>query len=301
MTNTLQTSLGRLTLENPITVASGTFSYLYNDFYDINQLGAIITKTITPEPKEGNPPPRLYETKAGLLNSIGLQNPGLEAFITEELPHYESLKNPLIVSISASTISEFEMMIRKLEDCNRINGYEINVSCPNVENEGLAFGTDAQIVYKLTYSLSKLTQKELMIKLSPNVTDICTIARSVQDGGASSLSLINTVFGMAIDYRTGRSFIKKGVAGYSGVAIKPIAVACVYRVAQCIKIPILAMGGVSGFEDVIEFIYAGASAVAVGTGQFAQPTLPVDIIKDLEWYFTEKKMCLEDIKGKVMF
>jgi len=298
--NDMETKLGRLTLQNPIAVASGTFSYLYNDFYDIGQLGAMITKTITPEPKAGNPAPRLYETKAGLLNSIGLQNPGLVSFIRDELPHYESFTNPLLVSISAGTISEFEMMIRKLETYPRINGYEINVSCPNVENEGLAFGTDAQIVYQLTSALSKLTQKELMIKLSPNVTDISAIARSAQDGGATSLSLINTVFGMAIDYRTGRSFIKKGIAGYSGVGIKPIAVACVYKVAQCVQIPILAMGGVYSFTDVVEFIYAGASVVAVGTGQFSQPTLPIDIIRDLERFFIEKKISIADIKGKVV-
>jgi len=297
----LQTKLGRLTLQNPITVASGTFSYEYNQLYSVSKLGAIITKTITPEPKIGNPPPRLYETRAGLLNSIGLQNPGLETFLTKDIKEYENFSNPLIVSISASKVSEFAKMIERLETCPRIDGYEVNVSCPNVENEGLAFGTDPTVVYELTALLAKITQKELIIKLSPNVTDITAIAKTAEEGGATCLSLINTLHGMAIDYKTGQSFIKKGIAGYSGVAVKPIALAYVYKVSQAVKLPIIGMGGVNCFEDVIEFIYAGASAVAVGTGQFSQPMLPLQIIEKLGQYFEENNINVEDIRGKVRF
>jgi len=300
----LQTKLGKIPLANPIIVASGTFSYRYNEIFDnynVEQLGAIVTKTITPLARVGNPPPRLYETKAGLLNSIGLQNPGIESYIQKQLPKYENFSNPLIVSISASKISEFAEMIERLETCPRINGYEVNVSCPNVENEGLAFGTDPAVVYELTALLAKTTPKELIIKLSPNVTDIAVIAKAAEDGGATCVSLINTLQGMAIDYKTGQSFIKRGIAGYSGVAVKPVALACVYKVFQAVKLPIIGMGGVSCFEDVIEFIYAGASAVAVGTGQFAQPTLPLQIIDDLDAFLRQKKVSVSDLIGKVKF
>ena len=177
MNNLLTTKLGKLTLNNPITVASGTFSYLYRDFYDMNKLGAIVTKTITPEQKIGNPVPRIYATKHGFLNSIGLQNPGIDTFLKEDIFEYKDLTCPRIISFSASRIVDFITMIEKLEDCDLIEGYEVNVSCPNVENEGMAFGTDASIVYDLTSKLSKKTNRELMIKLSPNVTDITKIAK----------------------------------------------------------------------------------------------------------------------------
>ena len=294
-------NLGKLTLKNPIVVASGTFSYEYNQFYDINQLGAIITKTITFEPKLGNQPHRLYETKYGLLNSIGLQNPGIEKFLKKDISEYGNLSTVKIISFSGSSISEFENMIEKLEECDIIDGYEVNISCPNVENEGIAFGTDPKVVYELTKKLAKKTQKELMIKLSPNVTDIAEIAKAAEDGGATSLSLINTLLGMAIDYKTGKSFIKKGIAGYSGPAIKPIALGCVYRVHNAVRIPILAMGGVSSFEDILEFIYAGASAVAVGTAVFPEPKLPIKIINDLTEYCDNNSINFSKIKGKVTF
>jgi len=221
--NRLESRLGKLTFKNPITVASGTFGYEYSQLYDISQLGAIVTKTITPEPKQGNPVPRLYETECGLLNSIGLQNPGVDTFIRSNVKEYDAIDTPLIVSFSAGTIDEFCEMLVKLETVDRISGYEVNVSCPNVENEGLAFGVDAKIVNNLTSRLSKLTQKELIIKLSPNVTDIVSIAKAAEEGGASSVALINTLLGMAIDWKSGQSMIKRGIAGYSGPAIKPVA------------------------------------------------------------------------------
>ncbi len=305
--NLLRTQLGKIDLLNPITVASGTFSYDYNDLYDINQLGAIITKTITPERKSGNPVPRLVETQSGLLNSIGLQNPGIDDFLKNEILRYKDIKCPLIISFSASTIAEFEMSLQKLEAYNQdpdsvfISGYEVNVSCPNVENEGLAFGVDARVVYDLTSKLSNLTDKELIIKLSPNVTDIAEIAKAAEDGGATSLSLINTLLGMSIDWKTGRSNIKRGIAGYSGPAIKPVALACVYKVANKVSIPLLAMGGISSYEDVIEFIYAGASVVAIGTAQFPDPELPIKIIDKLNNYCSSNHIKLLDLKKKIFF
>lgn len=297
--NRLASRLGVLSFNNPITVASGTFSNEFNKLYDINKLGAIVTKTITPEPKKGNPTPRLFETENGLINSIGLQNPGVEAFLNSSINDYKEFTSPLIVSFSAGTVQEFCLMIEKLESSDLIKGYEVNVSCPNVENEGLAFGVNAKVVQELTSKLAKLTKKELIIKLSPNVTDIVTIAKAAHDGGATSIALINTMLGMAIDPETGKSRIKKGIAGYSGQAIKPIALQMVYKVAKAVNIPILAMGGIYNYLDCLEFFYAGASMVAIGTGQFSQPDLPLQILNDLETHFTKKNMQLSDIIGKV--
>jgi dihydroorotate dehydrogenase (NAD+) catalytic subunit len=297
--NKLESRLGKLTFKNPITVASGTFGYEYSQLYDISQLGAIVTKTITPEPKQGNPVPRLYETECGLLNSIGLQNPGVDTFIRSNVKEYDAIDTPLIVSFSAGTIDEFCEMLVKLETVDRISGYEVNVSCPNVENEGLAFGVDAKIVNNLTSRLSKLTQKELIIKLSPNVTDIVSIAKAAEEGGASSVALINTLLGMAIDWKSGQSMIKRGIAGYSGPAIKPVALQMVYRVAKAIKIPLLAMGGIQDYKDCLEFLYAGASMLAIGTAQFSQADLPLQIINDLNAHFEENNQTIDSIKGKV--
>ncbi|MDX9976645.1 MAG: dihydroorotate dehydrogenase [Candidatus Cloacimonadales bacterium] len=297
--NRLATKLGKINFNNPITVASGTFGLECANFYNINKLGAIVTKTITPEEKIGNPTPRIYETECGLLNSIGLQNPGIDEFLKYHVKEYKNFSAPLLVSFSASTIDEFAEMLIKLEKIDFIKGYEVNVSCPNVENEGLAFGIDAKIVYELTKRLSKLTEKELIIKLSPNVTDIVSIAKAAEEGGASSVALINTLLGMAIDWKTGKSMIKRGVAGYSGTAVKPVALQMVYKVYQALSIPILAMGGIQNYKDCLEFIYAGASMLSIGTAQFCDPCLPIKIINDLHNHFTQNNINISDIKGKV--
>jgi dihydroorotate dehydrogenase (NAD+) catalytic subunit len=298
--NRLQTKLGKLVLHNPVTVASGTFGQEYADFFDLNRLGAYVTKTITKHPKQGNPPPRLYETECGLLNSIGLQNPGVEVFLKEHLPDLITvLKIPIIVSFSGGTIDEFTSMLTLMEKAGGISGYEVNISCPNVEKEGIAFGVDALIVYELVSRLRVLTDKELIIKLTPNVTDITSIAMAAEEGGADSLALINTVSGMAIDPLTGKSRIRMGVCGYSGPGIKPIALANVYKVAQRVKLPILAMGGICNWQDSLEFFYAGASAIAIGTYNFVQPTAALDIINGLEEHFEQNNLFLHDIIGKV--
>lgn len=299
--NRLRTSLGKLKLQNPLTVASGTYGTEYGSFYDLNILSAYVSKTITALPKQGNPPPRLYETEAGLLNSIGLQNSGVDIFVTESLPQLRSiLKIPLIISFSGSTTGEFVEILQKLEKEEGISAYEINVSCPNVENEGIAFGMDAEVVYQLTKRLAELTERELIIKLSPNVSDIASIAIAAEEGGADSIALINTLYGMAIDWKTGKSRIKKGICGYSGIAIKPVALALTYKVAQKVKIPILAMGGIYTWQDALEFLYAGASAIALGTGNFINPNAAPDMLNGLNDYFNEQQLMLSDIIGKVM-
>ncbi len=300
--NRLQTRLGKLELQNPVTVASGTFGLEYGEFFDLNRLGAYVTKTITLKPKIGNPPPRLYETEAGLLNSIGLQNPGVEEFIKLNLPELkEVLSIPIIVSFSGGTIEEFTTILSKLERTDGIAGYEVNISCPNVEKEGIAFGVDALVVYELIRRLRSFTNKELIVKLTPNVTDIVSIANAAEEGGADSMALINTVQGMAIDPLSGKSRVKMGVCGYSGPAIKPIALANVFKVAQRVKLPILAMGGICTWQDAMEFFYAGASAIAVGTYNFVNPKACVDLIDGLDNYLSEKGATLQDIIGKVSF
>ncbi len=295
----LKTKLNKLEFRNPITTASGTFGQEMSDYVDFNKLGAIVTKTITKERKAGNPSPRLYETEWGLLNSIGLQNPGVEKFITETIPYYDKYDTPLIVSFSGSTQEEFVQVLSRLESVKSIAGYEVNVSCPNVENEGIAFGVDAKVVKDLTAKLRKLTDKELIIKLTPNVTNILEIAQAAKEGGADSLALINTLLGMAIDPMTGKSRIKRRLCGYSGSAIKPVALANVYRVAQAVDIPILAMGGAETYLDVLEFIYAGASLVAIGTANFYNPSITENIVNDLSKHFAKYNLSLDKIKGKL--
>ncbi|HNZ88602.1 MAG: dihydroorotate dehydrogenase [Candidatus Cloacimonadota bacterium] len=298
--NPLQTSLGRLKVNSPVTVASGTFALENLDFIAQEHLGAYVCKTITRYPKKGNPPPRLYETEAGLLNSIGLQNPGLDKFIAEDLPVLrETLTVPLIVSFSGSSLTEFTQMLECLEKQEGISGYEVNVSCPNVENEGIAFGIDPDVVNKLCALLSPLTEREFIVKLSPNVTDIAVIAKAAEEGGATAISLINTIWGMAIDYCNGKSRIKKGIGGYSGIGIKPLALALTYRAAQAVKIPVIAMGGIYNWQDALEFFWAGASMIALGTANFIDPLAVDKVYEGLSSFCLEKQLNLKDIVGKV--
>ena len=306
--NLIKAHLGRLELESPVTVASGTFGSEYFELRSDSDtallpqsaLGAYVSKTITPQPKAGNPHPRLWETECGLLNSIGLQNPGLQGFLNEELPRLrELLEIPLIVSFSASSIDEFCQMLEALETSDGIDGYEVNVSCPNVAREGIAFGADPDVVYELTSRLARITHRELMIKLSPNVSDIALIAQAAEGGGATSLALINTLWGMAIDWRTGASRLPRKLCGYSGKGIKPVALALTYKAAQAVKIPILAMGGISCWRDALEFIYAGASAIAVGTANFSDPGAPAQITHGLRDFCAVRGICLSEIVGSV--
>ncbi|MGC9337573.1 MAG: dihydroorotate dehydrogenase [Candidatus Cloacimonadia bacterium] len=295
----MEITIGQMRWKNPVTVASGTFGLEYQELINLSQLGAIVTKTITPEPKLGNEPPRIAETEAGLLNSIGLENPGVKGFIEEELPGYRLIDTNLIVSLSASTVNEFKVLVTELDRFEGIDGYEINISCPNVEKEGIAFGTDKNVVFNLVRTLRNSTQRTLIIKLSPNVTSIGEIALAAEDGGADALALINTVYGMAIDVKTKKSKMKSGIAGYSGIGIKPIALQCVYRVAQIVHIPIIGMGGIRNTNDALEFILAGATAVAVGTYNFVNPLTTIKIINELEMYLHKNSISYADLIGSL--
>jgi len=298
--NDISTCLGKITLKSPILNASGTFGTEYFNFFEQEVQGAYVTKTITLKPKEGNPSPRLYETEAGLLNAIGLQNPGLKSFLNDDLFELrDCLRIPLIVSFSGATEDEFIRVMEGLELHSGIYGYEINISCPNVEREGIAFGTEPDVVFKLVEKLAKLTERELIVKLSPNVTDIGLIAQASEAGGATSISLINTLYGMAIDWETGKSRLSIPVCGYSGMGIKPVALALTYQTTRAVKIPVIAMGGIHSWQDALEFFYAGASAIAIGTANFSNPLTIPEVYQGLLNFLTQRNLNLKDIIGKV--
>jgi len=297
--NNCEITFGKMKWKNPITVASGTFGLEYAELFDLSKLGAITTKTITPEPKTGNEPQRIVETEAGLLNSIGLQNPGVEEFIKTDLDEYRKIDTNLIVSVSASSVNEFEKLVKRLDTQPGIDAYEINISCPNVENEGIAFGTDPEIVFDLTKKLREATDKTLIIKLSPNVTSITDIARRAENAGADGLALINTLYGMAVDVETGKPKLHNIIGGYSGPAIKPIALQNVYKVAQAVKIPILAMGGISSINDALEFIIAGATAVAIGTYNFVNPLGTIEVIEGIQEYCSNNNIEYKKLIGSI--
>lgn len=283
---TLMVNLGGMWLKNPITVASGTFGYgkEYEDYVDLSSLGAIIVKGTTLEPRAGNPPPRIVETPAGMLNAIGLENPGVEVFIREHLPYLVSKKAAVIVNIAGNTVEEYAELARRLSGHAGILGLEVNVSCPNVKKGGLQFGTDPLMIKQVIRAVKDNTDLPVMAKLSPNVTDIVAMAKGAQEGGADCLSLINTVLGMVIDVDNRRPALANIFGGLSGPAIRPIAVRMVYQVASVVDLPIMGMGGIITYRDVLEFMMAGATAVSVGTANFVNPHVTAEILKDLEAY-----------------
>ncbi len=277
---------------NPLFTASGTFGYGNDipEFVDVNKIGAIITKSITYEPRIGNPPPRIVETSSGLLNSIGLANVGVKRFIKEIIPFYEEIGTNIIVNIAGSTIAEYIKVLKQIEAISTdIVGYEINISCPNVEYGGMEIGVDEELSNKLISELRKYTEKLIIAKLTPNVTDIRKIAQAVEAAGADAISAINTIVGMGIDIQTGKSKIHRTYAGLSGPAIKPIALAMVHKISKVVSIPIIGIGGIVNFEDVIEYFLAGATAVQIGTANFRSPNAVVEIQENLLKYLAEKK------------
>jgi dihydroorotate dehydrogenase (NAD+) catalytic subunit len=280
----LSVQIGTLRLKNPVLTASGTFGYgtEYRDLMDVNQLGAFITKTVTLEPRDGNPMPRIAETPGGILNSIGLANVGVEWFIREKLLLLQSLNTNLIVNVAGNTVEEYRKVVERLSGQGRIDGFEVNISCPNVEQGGLAFGTDPVITKKIVKEIKEVTRKTVIVKLTPNVTDIVTVARAAVDGGADSLSLINTVLGMGIDIRTRRPLLGRVVGGLSGPAIKPIALAKLYQVANAVSVPLIGIGGIMSANDAMEFIIAGATAVQVGTLTFIEPDGALKVLHGIE-------------------
>ncbi|HHV72221.1 MAG TPA: dihydroorotate dehydrogenase [Clostridia bacterium] len=283
-------------LKNPVLTASGTFGFgrEYSRLWDLNLLGGIIVKAVTLEPRLGNPPPRIAETPAGILNSIGLQNPGVVSFIRDYLPflrQYEDL--PVIVNIAGNTIEDYARVAEKLSNAEGISALEVNISCPNVKQGGLAFGTDPESAYQVIEAVKANTDLPVIAKLSPNVTDITEIALSVEEAGADGISLINTLLGMAIDINSWQPILSNVVGGLSGPAVKPIAVRMVWQTAQKVSIPILGMGGIATAEDGIEFMLAGAKAIAVGTANFFNPYAAPEIVAGLKRYLKEKN--IEDV------
>ena len=279
-------NLGGLQMKNPVTVASGTFAagHEYNDFFDIAQLGAITTKGVSLNGWEGNASPRMAETASGMLNSIGLQNPGVAALREKDLAWLEGKDVPVIVNVSGHSFQEYVDVIEALEEDGRVSAYEVNISCPNVDEGGMTIGTHVPSVEKVVGMCRAATKRPLIVKLSPNVTDICEIARAAEGAGADALSLINTLLGMAIDARTRRPQLARVVGGLSGPAVKPVALRMVWQVHQAVSVPLLGMGGISTGTDAVEFMLAGATAVAVGTANFVNPRAALDVVQGIEAY-----------------
>ena len=282
--------IGSIEFKNPIFTASGTFGYGHDlpEFVDASKLGANVTKSITNEPRRGNPPPRIVETPSGMLNSIGLANIGVKNFIKDIIPLYKNIGTKIIVNIAGSSNDEYIKVLKEIESVSTdIVGYEINISCPNVEHGGMELGVDAELSNRLITELRKHTEKLLIVKLTPNVTDITKIAKAVEDAGADAISAINTVVGMGIDIKTRKPTIYKTYAGLSGPAIKPIALAMVHKVSKVVSIPIIGIGGIVNSENVVEFLLAGATAIQVGTANFRNPNAGMIILDELNNYLID--------------
>jgi dihydroorotate dehydrogenase (NAD+) catalytic subunit len=298
----LSIQLGELRLRNPVLVASGTWGWgqEYARLVNPGLLGGLVTKAVTRHPREGNPPPRIAETPGGMLNSIGLANVGVEAFVAEKLPSLQKLQTAVIVNVAGSTQDEYVGVVECLENHEGIAALEINISCPNVKQGGMAFGAQPDAAYELVSAVRQATDRFLIIKLSPNVTDIAAIAERVADAGGDALSLINTLVGMAIDVDTRRPRLSTVTGGLSGPAIRPVALAMVWRAAQRISLPIIAMGGISDAASAVEFFLAGACAVQVGTANFVNPQAPLEIIAGLKDYCRRQGIGqVSDLVGKM--
>ncbi|WP_457570070.1 dihydroorotate dehydrogenase [Desulfurobacterium sp.] len=288
--------------ETPVWTASGTFGFgiEYEKYTDLNRIGAVCVKGLSIKPKEGNPPPRIWETPCGMLNSIGLQNPGVHHFIEKVLPKLKKYKFKVIANIYGTTYDEYRAVAEALKGIDGVHAVEVNISCPNVKKGGLAFGTDPEEAAKITQIVKEATDKPVIMKLSPNVTNIVEIAKAVEEAGADAISAINTLLGMAIDIKTKKPKLKNVVGGLSGPAIKPVAVRMVYQIARAVSIPVIGMGGITTWQDAVEFLLAGASAVQVGTANFLNPNVAVEIAEGIEKYLEDNGLnSVEDIKGKV--
>lgn len=285
----LEVNVAGIRMRTPVMVASGTFGYgsEYVDFVDLNQLGAIVVKGITSEPWSGNPMQRIIETPSGMLNAIGLQNVGVDGFISEKLPYLCDFDVPVVVNVCGETLEEYCEVTEKLDAAEGVAAIELNISCPNLDCGGMSFGVDSRLASELVNNVRERTGLPLLVKLSPNVTDIVEIARAIEDAGADGLSVINTLLGMAIDAKTRRPQLANLTGGLSGPAIKPIALRMVWQVYNAVKIPIVGMGGIMTGEDAVEFFIAGASAVAVGTANFVNPRASLDVTDGIREYLEE--------------
>ena len=283
----LRVNIAGVEWKNPITTASGTFSARESSaFYDLSRLGAVTTKGVADVPWMGNPTPRIAETYGGMLNAVGLQNPGVEAYMKEELPYLKNYDTRVIANVAGHSIEEYCAVVERLNETD-VDMFEINISCPNVKQGGIGFGTDPGLAEQVTKAVKDIAKKPLIIKLTPNVTDITEIARAVEAGGADAISMINTLLGMRIDVRKGKLVLANKTGGFSGPAVKPVAVRMVYQVRRAVNVPIIGLGGISTGEDVAEFLMAGADAVAIGTAALVNPTAPVDILEQFETYMDE--------------
>jgi len=297
----LDVKLGRLRLANPIAVASGTFGYAREmaGLVDLGRLGAILPKTITQEPRAGNRPPRTVETTGGMLNSIGLDNDGLEAFLERQLPYLASLGTTIIVSIAGRTRDEFTRMAARLDGVPGVDALELNVSCPNVSG-GVDFGTDCGLCEGVVAGVRRACALPVLAKLTPNVADVAGVARAAEAGGADAVSLVNTCLGMAVDWRRRRPVLGGVLGGLSGPAIKPIALRCVYQVAHAVSVPVMGIGGIATIDDVMEFLVAGATAVQAGTANFYNPRVSVQLLDALPAALAELgATCVDDVVGTI--
>ena len=296
----LQVRIGALCLKNPVMTASGTFGYgqEYAALVDLRRLGAIVVKGISLTPRPGNPPPRVVETACGLLNAIGLENVGVDRFIAEKLPFLRAIQTPVIVNILGDTLDDYRELAQRLNGVPGVAALEINISCPNVKKGGVIFGTDPKMAEAVTAAVCQHFRPPVIVKLSPNVTDVTLIARAAEQGGAAAVSLINTLLGMAIDIRTRRPKLANAVGGLSGPAIKPVALRMVWQVARQVRLPVIGIGGITTAADAIEFLLAGATAVQVGTANFINPRATEQIVAGLAEYMAAQKLqTMSDLIG----
>lgn len=284
----LSVKIGSLEMANPVMVASGTFGYAseFEGLVDFSELGAIVTKTVTLEPRPGNHPPRIAETSAGMLNSIGLPNVGVEAFITDKMPFLRTCNTRIVVNVAGKTGQDFPEIVSRLEDVPGIDAYELNYSCPNVKEGGLSFSADAGIAHKVTGQVRQKTKRPIIAKLTPNVTSISTVGLAVEQGGADAISAINTLVGMAVDIQRRKPRLSTITGGLSGPAIKPVALARVFELVNAVKIPVIGIGGIATVEDALEFLIVGAHAIQVGTANFYHPMSACEIVRGLANYCT---------------
>jgi dihydroorotate dehydrogenase (NAD+) catalytic subunit len=288
----LRVNIGSLELQNPVMTASGTFGYAreFEHLLNLHRLGGIVVKGISLEPRAGNPPPRIVETPCGMLNAIGLQNVGVEQFLTEKIPYLSGIGVPVVVNILGDSVDEYRLLTEQLAGVNGIAALEVNISCPNVKKGGVAFGTIPSMAKAVTEAVKGVADVPVMVKLSPNVSDIAEMARAVEDGGADSISLINTLIGMAIDLDTKKPVLANIIGGLSGPAIKPVALRMVYQAAKAVKIPVIGIGGIETARDALEFILAGATAVQVGTANFVNPRVSEELVDGIGDYVRSEQL-----------
>lgn len=298
----LKISIGNLNLKNPVMTASGTFGFgeEYTDFFDIQTLGAIIVKGTTGNKREGNPSPRMCETPMGMINAVGLQNKGVDYFCNSIYNRIKDYDTNIIVNVSGSDIEEYVTVAEKINELEKIPAIELNISCPNVKKGGMGFGTDPNMAFEVVSNVRRVYSKHLIVKLTPNVTSIVDIAKAVEDAGADSLSMINTVLAMAIDAEKRKALLSTITAGLSGPAIKPIGLRCVYQTYKAVKIPIIGLGGITNATDAIEYILAGASAIQIGTQNFINPRIGLEVINGMNEYLERHKINhIWDIRGVI--